>query len=132
MLRKRGAFFPIIILFIVLNGFFVAGKTLLEKWNIDPAVLILGNLLLFIITLVSFLLAKRGLKSANPNVFVRSVYRSVMIKFFLCAIVAFIYIQVAKENVNKPALFTCMALYLVYSFIEVSVLTKMLRKKPNV
>jgi len=131
MQRKRSPFFPIVILFIVLNGFFVAGKSMLEKWNTDQAVLIFGNLLLFAVTLISFLLAKRGLKSANPNAFVRAVYRSVMIKFFICAIVAFVYIQITKKEVNKPALFICMALYLVYSFMEVSVLTKMLRNKPN-
>ncbi len=104
---------------------------MLARWNADQAVLIFGNLLIFAVTLVSFLLAKRGLKSSNPNAFVRSVYRSVMIKFFICAIAAFVYIQMAQRQVNKPALFTCMVLYLLYSFIEVSALTKMLRSKPN-
>jgi hypothetical protein len=131
MQRKRSPFLPIVILFIILNGFFVAGKSMLDKWNTDQTVLIFGNLLLFTVTLISFLLAKRGLKSANPNAFVRSVYRSVMIKFFICAIVAFVYIQITKKQVNKPALFVCMGLYLVYSFLEVSVLTKMLRSKPH-
>jgi hypothetical protein len=47
------------------------------------------------------------------------------------AIAAFIYIQMAKKEVNKPALFACMGLYLVYTFIEISTLTKMLKQKKN-
>lgn len=124
-------FFPISILFILLNAFFVTGKGLLEKWGVDQSVLILGNLLLFVVTASSFFISQKGLKSANPHAFVRSVYGSVMIKFFVFAIAAFIYIQSAKAAVNKSALFTCMALYLVYTFMEVSVLTKLLKSKKN-
>jgi hypothetical protein len=131
MQNKRRAFFPIVILFILLNGFFLAGKSLLAKWGVDQSVLIMGNLILFIITTVSFFIALKGLKSTNPHAFVRSVYSSVMLKFFVFAIAAFVYIQSAKGAVNKPALFTCMGLYLVYTFSEVSVLTKLLRGKAN-
>ena len=122
---------PVIIFFILLNGFFTVGKNLLAQWGADQDVLIVGNTLLFIITLVSILVATRGLKSENPHAFLRSVYGSILIKLFLCMIVAFIYIASVRTKVNKPALFTCMGLYLVYTFIEVSLLTKMLRKKTN-
>jgi len=122
---------PAIILFIILNGFFVAGRSLLEKWNADQSVLIIGNLILFLVTVSSYFLSLRGLRSANANAVVRSVYSSFMIKFFTCAIAAFVYIMMAKKNVNKPALFICMGLYVVYSFIEVSVLTKLSKQKKN-
>jgi hypothetical protein len=122
---------PAIILFIILNGFFVASRSLLEKWNADQSVLIIGNLILFLVTMSSYFLSLRGLRSANPNAVVRSVYGSFMIKFFTCAIAAFVYIMMAKKNVNKPALFICMGLYVVYSFIEVSVLTKLSKQKKN-
>lgn len=122
---------PLILVFILLNGFFIVGKNLLAKWGIDQSVVILGNLVLFLVMLVSFLLSQKSLKAANPNVFVRSVYASVMIKLFVCVIVAFIYFTAAKKNVNKPGLFVCMGLYAVYTVIEVSSLTKLLRKKKN-
>ena len=131
MQKRRRPFLPVLILFILLNGFFVTGKSFLEKWGVDQSVLIIGNLLLFIVTAISFFLTKRGLKSPNPHAFVRSVYSSFIMKFFVFAIAAFIYIQVTKSAVNKSALFTCMFLYLVYTFLEVSVLTKMLRKKAD-
>ncbi len=131
MQNKRRAFFPIAILFLLLNAFFVIFKSVLEKWGVDQSVLIIGNLLLFVVTAISFFISQRGLKSANPHAFVRSVYSSVMLKFFIFAITAFIYIQMAKASVNKSGLFTCMGLYLVYTFLEVSVLTKLLRKKAD-
>ena len=131
MQKKRRAFFPMVIFFILLNGFFVTGKGLLEKWGADQSVLILGNLLIFIVTMISFFLSQRGLKSPNPNAFVRSVYGSFIMKFFVFAVAAFVYIQVSKASVNKIALFTCMALYLVYTFMEVTTLSKMLKKKAD-
>ncbi|MES1219289.1 MAG: hypothetical protein ABUT20_27535 [Bacteroidota bacterium] len=131
MQKKRRPFLPVVIFFIILNGFFVTGKSLLEKWGLDQSVLILGNLLIFVVTVISFIMSQKGLKSANPNSFVRSVYGSFILKFFVFAIAAFVYIQIAKANVNKPSLFACMGLYLVYTFMEVSILTKMLKKKPD-
>lgn len=124
-------FLPIVLLFIVLNALFISGKVFLERWGVDQEVLIIGNLLLFIIFLLSFLVAQRGLKTTNPHAFVRSIYGSMMIKFFLCIIAAFIYISICKKDLNKPALFTLMGLYLVYTFIEVATLTKMSKQKVN-
>jgi hypothetical protein len=113
------------------NAFIVAGKNLLEKWGVDPTVLSIGNFILIIVTLLSFWLSRRALKSDNPNVFVRAMYVNVMIKLFVCIAAAFIYFSSAKENVNKPGLFICMGLYVVYTAIEVSSLTKLLRKKKD-
>lgn len=126
---KLKSFLPVIILFVVLNGFFISGKNMLHRWNVDQEVVIYGNLLLFIITLLSWLLAQRGLKNPNPNAFIRSVYMSVMLKLFVCMIAAFIYISINKSNLNKTGLFVCMGLYLVYTFTEVTLLMKVLKQK---
>lgn len=129
--NKLKGFMPVILFFIVLNGFFLSGKNMLQRWNVDQDVAIIGNALLFIITLMSFLLAQRGLKNPNPHAFVRSVYMSVMLKLFVCIIAAFVYISIYKAKLNKPALFLCMGLYLVYTFLEVASLTKLLKQKKN-
>ncbi|HJW17501.1 MAG TPA: hypothetical protein VJ499_10295 [Flavisolibacter sp.] len=129
--RNFKSFFPIVLFYIVLNGFFITGKNILNRWGMDQDVLIIGNLMLLLITLVSFFLAQKGLKNPNPHAFVRSVYSGMMIKLFLCVIAVFIYVSLYKTTYNKPALFTCMALYLVYSFMEVSILMKLLRKSPH-
>lgn len=125
---KMRDFVPVILLFIILNALFVSGRSWLERWGADQSVLIAGNLLLFVITFFSFLMAKRGLRHPNPHQFVRSVYSSILLKLFACMLAALAYIAIHKANLNKPALFTCMGLYLLYTFLEVSVLMKMLKK----
>ncbi len=129
--NKLKGFMPVILVFIVLNGFLISAKNMLQRWNVDQDVVIIGNALLFLITLCSFLLAQRGLKNPNPHAFIRSVYMSVMLKLFVCIIAAFVYIAMYKSNLNKPALFICMALYLVYTFLEVASLTKLLKQRKN-
>ena len=122
---------PMILLFILLNAFFITGKSWLAKKGVDQDVLIIGNMVLFIVMLVSFLMTQRSLKAANPNVFVRAMYGSFIIKFFVLAIGAFVYIMAVKKDVNKPALFTCMGLYIVYTFFEVSALFRLLKQRKN-
>jgi hypothetical protein len=122
---------PVILLFVVLNSFFFSAKNMLDRWNADQNVLIVGNIILFLITILSFFIQQKALRSPNPYVLVRSVFASFMIKFFVCAIAAFIYISRYKKDLNKIALFTCMGLFLVYLFLEVSVLLKMLKQNKH-
>ncbi|MGZ3837531.1 MAG: hypothetical protein ACXVKI_07455 [Flavisolibacter sp.] len=129
--RKIKFLFPLVLFFIALNGFFLTARHLLERWGVDQDVVVIGNLLLFLITLLSFSLGLKGLKNPNPHAFVRSVYSGMMLKLFVCIIAAFIYIALYRSTLNKPALFTCMGLYLVYTFAEVSILMKLLKQKPQ-
>ena len=131
MAKNNRAIVPIIILFVILNGVFLAGKNMLERNGADQEVLIVGNLVLFAATAISFSIAKMNLRSANPNAFVRGIYLSIMLKLFACIIAAVIYIAIFKNNINKPALFTCMGLYLVYTFVEVRALIRLLKEKAN-
>ena len=129
--NRRKAFFPILLFFIVLNALFIVFRKKLEGWDVDADVLLIANLLLFIITAISFSLALKGLKNPNPHAFVRSVYGSMIIKLFAGMIAATLYISIYQKGLNKPALFGSMGLYLLYTFAEVTVLTKLLRQKPQ-
>ncbi len=122
---------PMVFLFILLNSIFVLQKSFLTKKGIDVEVLIVGNLILLVATALSFYVSIKSLNSPNPHSSLRSLYGSFMIKFFLIATAAFIYIMVVKKEVNKPALIICMGLYLVYTFLEVSSLQKLLNQKKN-
>jgi len=42
-----------------------------------------------------------------------------------------IYLFISGGKVNKPSLLTAMALYILYTFIEVKQLLKISRRKPN-
>lgn len=130
-MRRFKELSSVIFLFVISNSLAIAFRSRWAAWGVDQDVLIIGNLFLFVVTLVSFFITKRGLKHQNPHVFTRSVMGSIMAKMFLCIIAAFIYISTYKKELNKPALFICMGLYLAYTFLEVSALTRLLRTKPN-
>lgn len=116
-------------LFIVVTIAAVAGKDWLAQYNIDWRVVALGNFLLFDTGIISLLIMTRTLKSANPQAFVRAMYGSFIVKFFVLAIAAFVYIMVTKKNVNKEALIICAGLYVIYAFLETRILTKLLKGK---
>jgi hypothetical protein len=132
MRRNNGSpLMPVIMLFILFNAFFLTGKNFLEKNGFDQGVLIVGNLILFTVTLLSFWISLRNLKSEDPNKFVRGAMMNTMLKIFICAIAAFIYIFSFRNQLNKPALFACIALYFIYTLFEVSILTRLLKGKKN-
>ena len=124
-------FFPAIMIFLVLNSGLLIMMNRLEDWGFDYAVLVFGNLLIFGISFLSYWMAVKGLTTKNNHAFFRWVYGSIMIKLFLLAGAAFIYIVMNKKEVNKPSLFFCMGLYIVYTFIEVSALMKVNKQKTN-
>lgn len=96
----------------------------------DYRVLLAGNGLLFIVGLISMHMSTRAMEHKNVQVFLRLVYGSFLLKFFVLAIGAFIYIAIFKKNINKPGLFGCFGLYFIYTFIEVRSVMKQ-RNKPN-
>jgi ATP/ADP translocase len=122
---------PVFILFIIVTAFCITGKSWLEKKGISQEVLLGGNLLLVLVSVVAYLLMRKAVKSNNPQAFVRAIYGSFMLRFFLVAIVAFIYIMVAKSGVNKPALIACAGLYIIYTGIETRSLMKLLKQNKH-
>jgi hypothetical protein len=129
--NKRNGMLPITLFFVVLNALLIAGRSLFVRLDADRDVLIIGNVVLFLVSLASFFLGRKGLTDSNPHAFVRSIYTGMIVKLFACAIAVFIYAATSNAGVNKPSLFILMGLYVVYTFIEVSLLTKMLRQRTN-
>ena len=124
-------FRPAIIIFFFLNlGFFTMQNRLTEK-GIDQQVLVYGNIILFSLFLISFLMVAKGQRSKNNHEFFRLMYGSFILKLFLLAGIAFAYIMTMKKEVNKPALFLCMALYIIYTILEVTALMKSGKQKPH-
>jgi len=132
MNRQAFRFFrPAIWIFLLLNISFFALQKKMADWGFNQEVLVYGNFLIFCISFISFLMGLKGMQSKNNYVFFRMVYGSFIIKLFILAGAALIYIMTMKKAVNKPALFLCMGLYFVYTVIEVSALMKMSKQKNN-
>ena len=128
---NRKYFIPLLGLFIAVISFANLFRNFLEQKGIDADVLIIGNSLIFLISLVSLYFHIKGFLHKNVQVFLRSVYGSMMLKMFGLAAVAAIYILVAKKEVNKPALFICMGLYIFYTALEMVQVFKLLKEKKN-
>jgi hypothetical protein len=110
---------PILYLFLGLASLFFGLQHTIPVSAVDFRVLQAGNLLLFIVGWVSIHMSTKALRHKNVQVFLRLVYSSFLLKFFVLAIGAFIYIAIFKKEINKPALFGCFGLYFIYTFIEV-------------
>lgn len=94
----------------------------------DFTSLLIGNITLALVSLLSFNIIKRGIRSGNPNAFVRSKMTGTMLKFFICIAILLIYIFVNEREIHKPSLFLFLGMYVVYSAIEAVPLSKMARK----
>jgi hypothetical protein len=95
---------------------------------VNYRVLHIGNLLLFLVGSISVRMTLRALSDKNTQVFLRMIYGSFLLKFFAFAIAAFIYISIFKKEVNKPALFGNLGLYILYTIIEVRSALKQSKK----
>jgi hypothetical protein len=56
------------------------------------------------------------------------IYGGMFAKMLICLFAALIYIMIAKKGVSKGAIFGCMFLYFVYTFVEISIIMKLSRK----
>lgn len=128
---ERKGYLTITGLFIFLSLLIFFAKDILNEHGFDTAVLYVANLVLFLITIAGFWLQQRASGSSNPNAFVRSVTGAMMLKLFVGMLAVFAYAFVLKEHLNKPSLFASMGMYILYTVIEVSALTKALRKNKN-
>lgn len=125
MLRK--ALRPILILFAAVNVFCAVLFNWIRSTGINPDVLLVGNLIVCMLTLVSFYLLYNGLKAKSTAGFLSSVYSSFLIKLFVAGIIVFVYAKMSAGNMNMPAVFASMVLYLVYMFIELKGLLTLIK-----
>lgn len=124
-------FRPILIVFLLLNAGIFWSRTLLAKWNISADVLLLGNLILFIATAVSFYFYYKSFQDNRAQTFVRFIYAGMFIKMALCLFSSFLYIMISGKDVNKGGIIGCMALYMLYTILEVVILMKVSKQKKN-
>ena len=124
-------FIPIIILFVVINLLLLIFKESLNVKGFQLNFVFVANLILFLLSSFGFFIQTKSANSSNINAFIRGVYSSLLMKMFVIVAAIFIYIFVTGGEVNKPAIFASMGIYLLYTSIEVVQLMKIARKKPN-
>ena len=131
--KKSGrAFLPILVIFLAVNALLIAAPSLDFLWNMDRNVMLAGNLILFISTFISFQLYRKSLSNNNAHAFLRMIYGGMFAKMMICLVAAVAYIMAVKKDVSKGAVFGCMFLYFVYTFVEISIIMKLSRKEKYV
>ena len=124
-------FTPVIVLFVLINLLVFVSRNFLTTYGFDISFLLVANVILFLLSLFGFFIQTRGTQSPNIHAFIRGLYLSLLLKMFVIIGAIFIYIFVFGKVVNEPSLFTAMAIYLIYTSIEVTQLMKIARKKPD-
>ncbi len=125
------SFLPILVIFVVSSLFIVLAQPLLVEGRFDYRVLLVGNILLFGVTAISFYLYTKALRNNNPHAFVRMMYGSLLVKVFVCLAATFVYASFAGRLVNRNAIFGCFGLYFLYTWLEVRILMQLSKKSPK-
>lgn len=125
------SFLPIPIVFLAVTLLIWAGQPVLAGWNADYRVLLGGNAVLLLVTSASFYLYIRGLRSkANAYSFVRMMYGSLVVKMLVCLLAVAGYLMTPGPP-NKNGILGCFILYILYTYLEVKILTQLTRKSPK-
>jgi cbb3-type cytochrome oxidase subunit 3 len=120
---------PLIGIFILINSVVLLSKSWITAKGIDSSVLLTANILFVFLAVGAFLFQRKAMKNPNPNVFVRVVMGTMMMRMFFVAIVVIAYTLLSGTAFNKPAVFISLLLYLVYLGAEVAAVIKLNKTK---
>lgn len=112
-------FIPLIVVFVLISALLLMFGKQLEAKGFDTDVILIGNVAIFGISILAQWMYAAALTSSKSYGFVRQVYGGFVLKFFALLVLAMVYFYFAKE-INKPAVFTCMVIYLIYNFLGTS------------
>ncbi len=109
---------------VYLGGFFILSSLLvflfaakLAELEIDSTVVLVGNIILFLSTLMAYLIFSKQINGRSGQAVVRNVYAGFVLKFFILATTAMVYFYFAKE-INLRGVLVCLVLYLIYNFVN--------------
>jgi hypothetical protein len=120
---------PLTLLFIITTALFLVFRSRLELAKVDVAVLIYANILLFLVTMLNIYFQVRNLKNPNPNAVIRGVMAATFLKLFALGAAAIIYLLAAGAARSVKAIFVAMALYIIYTWLEVRISLRLNPKK---
>lgn len=129
--RLKKNYINLLLLFLIINTvcLFYRDGGLKLSFFLDVYVVVIANLILFLLALLGSYRHAKALEDKNPNVFIRSIMGMTVLKFFVLVAAALIYVFMAKENKNVPAILVSLVLYILYAILEVSAAYKMNKLK---
>ena len=128
-LFKRSSHLFSVFIIIGVISFFLKEYVKRNHINIDVEVLQAANIILYILSLITLNLQIKAMKNTNPNVFIRAVMGSMMIKMFVVVAIVFAYAILSGDHFNKRGIFISLFFYLIYLAVEVYSLMKLNNQK---
>ena len=130
MLGNNKALMPLHLVFLVVVIVIFAMKKTLEASDVNTSLLLGGNVLLYLVSLVSIMMYSKKIDPKRPGAAVSGVYGGFMLKFAVIAIAAFLYMLLTPV-INKNGLIGCAILYLVYHILGTYLSLQLNKKKEN-
>lgn len=115
---------PVHVLFLSVALTATLFRDAMASKGFDAVVLLIGNLLIYAVSLLGFWLHRSGIRSKDGILFLGTVYGAFLARMAICAAAVFAYGWWKRSEMNWPALFSCMFLYLVYTFFETRALLR--------
>jgi len=131
MKKNYNKLIPVIVLFLVVNLCVFAGRNFLHSQGFAIRFLLAANFLLLGLSVAGFFIQLKTLGAVNVHAFARGIYTSLLLKIFTVIAVLGVYLYINQGHVNRASLFTAMALYIVYTVVEVKQLMKISTRKSN-
>ncbi|NCI49733.1 hypothetical protein GWC95_07355 [Sediminibacterium roseum] len=120
---------PLLVFFVMANALLIVFRRKLESKNVDVDVVLIANVLLLGVALLNVYFQVKNLQNPNPQAVIRGVMAGTFIKLFILAAAVIIYLLAAGENRSVNAVFVSMALYIVYTWIDVKISLRLNPKK---
>jgi hypothetical protein len=114
LLRDKG-FLRLTIIFVLVSAVSIVFGDKLTDLEVDPTVVIVGNLIIYLASALTLLLYGRAKNATTSHGFSRNVYAAFVTKFFVLVTAAMVYFYFSRE-ISVRAVFVCLALYFVYHF----------------
>lgn len=122
----RKDFVSLIILFFIITAIVLGLKYMhIGDQYINYTVVLVANLLLFILTYISYIVHSRSLTTNNPYSFIRGVMMMMIIKLFVLGAALIIYLYAFKATKNIPGVLAGLLLYIIYSIFDVRAAIKL-------
>ncbi len=87
-------------------------------------IMMIGNAVIFILSILSYAISSRFANSKNNGQFVRGVMGGTFLKFFLALIFGLVYVVLNKGNIKIADILGLMIMYIIYTTIETVFLAK--------
>ncbi len=129
MNQRSKVVLPLVITFILFAAVLVVAWVLWKDSNIDFVVLLFANVLFFLVSLMAFNMQYKAMQNKNPNVFIRKVMTTMLLKMAIALSAVMAYVLGSGKSFNKPAVYISMLIYLVYLVVEVAVVMKLNKRK---